>query len=190
MLKRILTLIVAGLFAANFAAASVILFGTYTWTGTELGESNRLNRIAPASTFSAPKSYPGSLASAGGGYTIVGVLGFSTVAWLDIDVTSTSTCCQSFVAAYLDSYDPLALATNYLGDGGESPSTTFGPEHFQVIVPAGHSLVLVGQTVNSRTLALGNNFSFVVDQVPEPATVSLAAGGLLPLLLAARRRKA
>lgn len=189
MFKRMLILIMAGLLAANFATASVILSGTYTWTGTELGEGNRLNRNSIASTFSAPKSYPGSLASAGGGYTIVGVLGFGMEGWLDIDITTTAACCQSFVAAYLDSFDPLALATNYLGDGGSSPIPAT-PEHFQVIVPAGHSLVLVGQTVTSLANAQGTNFSFVVDQVPEPATISLAAGGLLLLLLAARRRKA
>lgn len=189
MFKRILTLIVAGLLAANFAAATVILSGTYTWTGSELGESNRLNRDGTPSTFSVPKSYPGSLPSAGGGYTIVGVIGFGMEARLDINITTTSACCQSFVGAYVDSYDPLALAANYLGDGGSSPVPAT-PEHFQVIVPAGHSLVLVGQTVNSLANAQGTNFSFVVDQVPEPATISLAAGGLLLLLLAARRRRA
>jgi hypothetical protein len=189
MFKRILTLIVAGLLAANFAAATVILSGTYTWTGSELGESNRLFRNGTASTFSAPKAYPGSSSTSGGGYTIVGVLGFAAEAWLDIDITTTTVCCQSFVAAYLDSFDPLALATNYLGDGGSSPAPAT-PERFQVIVPAGRSLVLVGQTVSSLANAQGTNFSFVVDQVPEPATISLAAGGLLLLLLAARRRKA
>ncbi len=191
-LKRILVLVIVGLFAANLASATVILTGTYTWTGTELGESQRLFRDGIESTFAAPKSYPGSQPTTDGGYTIVGVLGFGLEAWLDILITSTSPCCESFVAAYLDSYDPANQSLNYLGDGGRSPSIDFGSEHFQVIVPAGHSLVLVGQTVRSLALAAGNNFSFVVDQVPipEPGTLSLAVGGLALLLAAVRRRRA
>ncbi len=188
MLKRVAMLALVGVLAAPLASASVILTGTYTWTGTELGEANRLFRSGIESTFLAPKTYPGNVSTPSGGYTIVGVLGFGSEAWLDVTISTTTPCCQSFVAAYLDSYDPTNLATNYLGDGGNSPTPTT-PDHFQVIVPGGHSLVLVGQTVTSLSAATGTNFSFSVDQVPEPATITLAAAGLLLLLLGARRRR-
>src|SRR5207237_9488447 len=55
----------------------------------------------------------------------------------------TSGCgANVFAAAYLGSFDPNNLETNYLGDPGRNPDTNV-PVTFSVAVPAGGTLVVV-----------------------------------------------
>jgi hypothetical protein len=114
------------------------------------------------------------------------------LSYIEIDYGTTSSGYNTFVGAYLDSYDPNNLATNYLGDPGSSPSAG-QTLTFQVVVPASHNLVLAFSTVYSLPTATGTDFSYEVrgweSAIPEPTTPLLLAGGLAGLLLLARRKK-
>ena len=124
-------------------------------------------------------------------------LGFSYGGFVQLEFDSVST--TTFLSAYLDSYNPANLAANYLGDPGTS-GNFFGtdPLFFQVIVPAGHDLILV---LNETTPNGGLNMPGIVTveafsdtnftdlaAVPEPGTLALVGCGVAALLN--RRRKA
>lgn len=187
---RPVVLACALLIIANAAYGGVILSGSYTWTGSESTQAARLFRDGIASTWAAPKAFPGTFAGTQGYVTFSVNVGL--LSYIEIDFSTTSSGYNSFAAAYLNSYDPNNLALNYLGDPGESPGVGV-PVTFQVIVPANQTLVLAVSTVYGLPAATGTNFSYEVEgfaaAVPEPATLLLLAGGLAGLLLLARRKK-
>ena len=106
-----------------------------------------------------------------------------------VQVSFDSVPANTFVSAYLDSYDPTNLATNWLGDAGFS-GNLFGvdPVFFQVVVPINHDLMVV---VNTTALAgLGQEYRLLAEgfidteytePVPEPDTLLLSGGGLVLL---------
>ena len=105
-----------------------------------------------------------------------------------------------FVSAYDNSYNPLSLQTNWLGDAGTS-GNYFGtdPVSFQITVPTGDSLVLVVNTTAAAGLGetfrlRGEYFSDTMytdpTAVPEPSGMALlGAGGALGLGAVIRRRR-
>src|SRR5439155_21474676 len=113
---------------------------------TQIGRMDR-NGVVSACDF--VKEYPGTfdvLARHYDAYTFANNSGATTC----VTVTLSSSCAGAndiFAAAYLASFDPANLATNYLGDGGNSPhpSTTFS-----VIVPAGATFVVVVHEVTAN----------------------------------------
>lgn len=120
-----------------------------------------------------------------------------------LQITFDSIYSTTFLSAYLDSYSPTNLATNYLGDPGTS-GNYFGtdPLTFQVVVGAGHNLVLVmNETTAGGGAAEPGNFlieafsdtefsDLVAAPVPEPATWSLMLGGLALAAVGRKRRAA
>lgn len=103
--------------------------------------------------------------------------------------------------AYLDSFDPADPSQNYLGDFGLTPSGGFGFETFQVVVPAGRSLVLSFVRRNNHQLPAGYEYRVeafsdalrneeFVTAVPEPASWALMVGGFAMVGGALRRRPA
>lgn len=75
-----------------------------------------------------------------------------------------------FAGAYLNSYNPLNLGENYIGDLGASITQSFS---FQV--PAGNQLVLVATSVNGVTTC---DYSFTVDNYPCLTNVSISLSPL------------
>jgi len=116
-----------------------------------------------------------------------------------IQVNFDSGAATTFLSAYLDFYNPLNLATNYLGDSGFS-GNPFPPDpgFFQVVVPAAHHLILVlNESVTNGGLNLPGNlvveaFSDTeftdLQAIPEPGTVALLFSGMAILRTARRRR--
>lgn len=97
----------------------------------------------------------------------------------DFVFTLTQPTTSLFFVAYLGSFNPASIATNYLADPGSSLSTSV----FSVTVPAGATVALVIHEVNANG-ALGTGYNVTVDRlvvVPEPGTVG---AGLLVLGLA------
>lgn len=105
--------------------------------------------------------------------------------YLEISVDSPGSA--TFFSAYLDSYNPNSLLTNWLGDPGSS-GLYFGVDtlYFQIFVPEGHDLVLVlNETVTNAGLNQIANFTIdafadtnyteiaPASTVPEPATLLL-----------------
>lgn len=109
-----------------------------------------------------------------------------------IQISLDSTPLTTFLSAYLGSYDPSNLSTNYLGDPGTS-GNYFGtdPVFLQVVAPSTPHLILV---LNESTTNGGLNLPLNVTveafsdteftdlapaaAVPEPSTWALFAAGL------------
>jgi hypothetical protein len=79
--------------------------------------------------------------------------------------------------AYLDSFDPNNLCTNYLGDAGGSPDVG----SFSVNVPGGHTLIVAVQQVGAAfcTAGYSGTVSGFLDNTPDNAA-SVATSSLWP----------
>jgi hypothetical protein len=115
-----------------------------------------------------------------------------------IQVEFDSNSANTFMAAYLNSYNPANLATNFLGDFGFSGDAFPGdPAFFQVFVPSGNHLVLVyNETTPNAGLGAGGAGDLLVEAFadteytdlvpsPEPGTLTLLGSGIALLV---RRR--
>ncbi len=72
--------------------------------------------------------------------------------------------CDAQAVVYLDAFNPVNIAANYLGDSGTS--TLSGPQSCSVTVPAGRGFVV---TVNETALGAGcPNYSLQLSGLPCP----------------------
>ena len=171
---------------------------------TQLG---RISRNGVPSDWSGLKAFPGVInTTTSYHYTVLDLnlaaLEFPLAydAYIQIDVDSSYL--TTFMSAYLNSYNPLNLAANYLGDAGSS-GNYFGSDtiSFQVFVPYGDNLELVlNETATNGGVGLpaGVTVEAFVDTgytdadptnattVPEPGTWVLLALGVA--FLGVRRR--
>jgi hypothetical protein len=112
-------------------------------------QTARLARDGSPSGCAAAKGCPGTL---GAGPRLYDTFNFvnsgGATACLKIDLTAACvpTANQIMTGAYLDSFDPTNLCTNYLGDSGGSPSPNAS---YSVNVPAGHTLVVNVHEINA-----------------------------------------
>ena len=164
---------------------------------TELG---RLSRSGVPSDWSVQKTFPGVInPTTSYHYTTLDLnlpvlsAPFNDEIYIQIDIDSTSL--NTFMSAYLNSYDPLNPAATYLGDDGSSGQNPGDPSFFQVVVPYGDHLVLV---LNEVTTNAGINVPAGVtveafadtaftdgSATPEPGTSTLLACGLAFLVVGA-----
>jgi hypothetical protein len=113
-------------------------------------QSGRLNRNGIASTCAAPKScliFTSSGLRAFDAYTMTNTTGSTqcvTVTLTVITMTGANYQCN----AYLGSYDPNNICTNYLADPGLSSGIPPTPVSFSFNVAAGAQFVLVVHTTN------------------------------------------
>jgi hypothetical protein len=133
----------------GLAQASPVYTSTVALSGADAVQQGRLSRNGVPQDWSGSEPFSGVI-NTGLSYhyrtftldmdTLLA--GLTPAPYLQISVDSLST--TTFFSAYLDSYDPLNKATNWLGDAGTS-GNAFGvdPLFFQVIVPTGHDLVLL-----------------------------------------------
>jgi S-layer homology domain len=126
-------------------------------------QTSRLFRNSVESDCGTPKPSPG-VTDAGiqfkfDAYTFTNTSIFS----LCITVISTSTAAnQLLAAAYLDSFNPANVLSNYLGDAGNSDPT----RSFSFIVPASRSFVIVQSRVNNAGSPPSLAYSFRVLGLP------------------------
>lgn len=131
---------------------------------------------------------------------------YATPIFWQISVDFPNVPDYSFVSAYRNSFDPGNLATNYIGDIGNSGNNFGFPRSFQVITDPGEALVVFVHRIAVNLAgdfedlpygllveAFDNQFYDDLvrsEAIPEPATMSLLGGALLALALAAKRRQA
>jgi len=114
-------------------------------------QTGRMGRNAVASNCCITKACPGAIAGdtaqhAYDLYTFTNAAPITVCA----TITTTTTCVnnpnQIITVAYLNSFNPANLCTNYLGDPGGSPAPT---NSFSVNVPAGGTLVINVQEITA-----------------------------------------
>ena len=91
---------------------------------------------------------------------------------LCIDVTLNTFCTEgnTQVNAYLNSFDPNNICTNYLGDAGLSSGIPASPTQFSIEVPPGQNLVLIVHEIFSNTCQNGGGYELVLNYM-EPAAI-------------------
>src|SRR4030095_14713289 len=75
--------------------------------------------------------------------------GGSTCVTIVLDAMTCTGTPFIHASAYMTSFDPNNLGTNYLGDIGASPDPSTNPKTFSVTLPAGQALVVVVNAVTS-----------------------------------------
>lgn len=100
-----------------------------------------------------------------------------------ITITATTSGCAAAVAqitpvAYKTTFDPINICTNYIGDGGNSP--TPGPVTFTVNLPAGQPLIVVMEAASGAFTGCGSytlSIAGLVDNTDGGRPVAAASGG-------------
>jgi hypothetical protein len=111
----------------------------------DLTQTGRMGRIAPTSACGSSKTCPGAFAgdTAQHQYDLYTFTNGPTAAC--VTITTTANCSATtnpiITVAYLGSFNPSNLCTNYLGDLGGSPNTGV-PVPFSVNIPANGTLVI------------------------------------------------
>jgi hypothetical protein len=122
--------------------------GSPDYPSTSGTMTGRLNRFLPATTCAAPESCPGYLSTADARtYDEYRFTNCGT-APICIQFDLFSWCSGTdfiFGVAYLNTFDPSNLCTNYLGDGGESAAGYNATT--QVTIPAGSTAVYIVHNV-------------------------------------------
>jgi hypothetical protein len=183
------------LLVATSARATSILDVSGALTLGDPTQLGRLSRNGIAQDWVGTEPFPGVI-NTGTSYhyhTYAVNVGITPFVQISFDSVSANT----FVSAYDTAYLPdsagapnFGFNTNWLGDAGSS-GNFFGtdPLFFQVIVPAGHNLLVVVNNTAASNVGVGDPFHLIVEgfidseftdppAVPEPATLLLGASGL------------
>lgn len=125
--------------------------GSLDWPSVSGTQTGRLDPNGTASSCAVPKactpldSTPGRAFDA---YTFTNSSGATACVTATLNVL-TQTMADYQVNAYLGSYDPANICTNYLADPGMSSGSPPAPISFSFNVPAGMDFLLVVHTVNA-----------------------------------------
>ena len=179
------SLILAAIAAFSSPAKAADLLNTSgTLSGGDPTQSGRLTRTGGApSDWSALKTFPGSLN--GGTFYHYRTFTVSPGSTRYIQVDTYDPANSFFVSAYQDTYNPGSQGANYLGDESDSGNIFGHPRFFQVVVPAGHSVVIVVNEVTPNG-GIGLTFGLRVegfsdtqfsDQASQPAALTSPING-------------
>jgi large repetitive protein len=165
-------LIVTNQFGCSASDTTPVSMADFVFNGSlatgDATQTGRLNRFAVLSTCASPKACPGTFTTTGArlydSYNITNPRSVPVCATIGL----ASGCGTSlFNVAYLGSFDPTALCTNYLADPGSSfPGTGY----MEVTIPANATIVVVVHEVNTGTGCA--NYQLTVD-VPRETGITV-----------------
>ena len=131
-------------------------------------QTGRLNRNQIASTCAAPKTCL-IIEPAGArqfdAYEIPNDSGQYACVRINLSQSADATC-EVQSNAYLDTYVPSSICEGYLGDPGFSTGFPPGPTDFSVIVPAGHTLIVVVHALNPGEVGCAYTVTILRDLCP------------------------
>lgn len=140
-------------------AATIAKSGSVTTS--DAPQNVRLGRDSTPSVCGVNKTCPAPLGTGVRHYDSYPFTNSSGVtACVKVNVTAEASCSgtnQIFSVAYLDSYDPQNLCTNYVADEGSSPDLGYNDYSFQV--PPGRDFVVVVSTVTEGGSCGGYNLN-------------------------------
>ena len=137
---------------------------TNSITAGDLSQTNRLTRDVIVAGCGAPKVFPGGFP---GSYHY-DVYSFTNTTASDACVTVLLTAsCDVQAGVYLNAFDPVNIATNYLGDSGFSTAGGI-PQSCSVTIPAGAKFIVTVNEVFSGTLCGGYTLQLSGLPCPDP----------------------
>ena len=134
-------------------------------------QTGRINRLSTSSTCGAASVFPGTLTTVGARfYDSYNVSNPRSVA-ICAKIGVKSNCGGNiFSVTYLNSFNPSNLATNYLGDSGESFSIPTA-QFYEVTIPANGTIVVVVHAVGTGVTC--NNYEMSVELPREIAGITV-----------------
>jgi hypothetical protein len=166
-------LVVTNQLGCSTSDSTPVSMADYVYNGSlgagDAQQTGRLNRLAALSTCAAPTACPFTFTTTGAryydSYNITNPQSVPVCATIGL----RSNCGTSlFNVAYLGSFNPTSLCTNYLGDPGSSfPGTGY----MEVTIPANATIVVVVHEVNPGTGC--SSYQLTVD-VPRDLSVITA----------------
>jgi hypothetical protein len=121
-------------------------------SGTDPTQAGRIVRDWVPSTCATVKTVPGNgdtLAHHYDAYTFANTTGSTACVTVQLDSACTGTN-DVFSMAYLGSFNPASITTNYRGDLGMSPGQNGGSNSYAISVPAGQTFVVTVYEVTAN----------------------------------------
>lgn len=192
---RFARIILGILLLASVAYADDLLFASGAVSATDPTQLGRISRNGVFSDWSAAKPFPGVINTTTTYHYTDYFINVGVTPYIEITFDSVSP--NTFVAAFLNSYDPTNIGATYLGDPGRS-GNLFGvdPLTFQVFVPARETLVVVINNTAAGNVGVGDPFNLIVQgyldtqftSTPEPSSLLLLGSGALGIAGLVRRK--
>ena len=187
-------LILATSLTGVIAHADILLDTTGAVMTTDPTQVGRLNRNGVPQNWGGVETYPGvnpATTSTTYHYTTY-FINVGITPFIQIDFSGSS---NNFVSAYLGSYNPASLSTNWLGDAGFS-GNFFGTDvlFFDVKAALNSVIEIVVNNTAANNVGVGDPFHLIVEgyidseftpsavRVPEPSTLLLCFLPLVALL--------
>jgi CHRD domain/Bacterial Ig domain/PKD-like domain/Ig-like domain CHU_C associated/CS domain len=165
--------IVTNQYNCSASDTAAIHFADFTFNGSlatgDAQQTGRMSRFGVVSTCASPKGYPGTFDTGGqrfyDSYTITNPTNVPVCATIG---TKSGCGVNMFCAAYINSFNPANVESNYLADPGSSfPNTGF----YEATIPANGTIVVVVHEVNT---GIGcSNYTLTVELPREPLGITV-----------------
>jgi len=195
-LSKLAAMAVLMLLSAAPARATTILDLNGALSLTDPTQLGRLSRNGLPQDWTGGEAFPGVInpTTTYRYHTFLVNVGIAPFIQIEVDSNSGNIFFSAYDTAYLPNSGGapnLGFNTNWLGDAGFSGNPFPGdPDFFQVVVPAGHNVLVVVSNTAANNVGVGDPFHLIVEgfvdteftdpppAVPEPATLLLGASGL------------